>query len=143
MQLSTILSVKGAFVATISPEATVHDLAARLTQHGVGALVVSTDGQRISGIVSERDVVRALASGPRGLKQSVSSIMTPRVITARPQAHVDELMHVMTEKRVRHIPVINEEGLLVGIVSIGDIVKTRLDELEVERARLLEYITQS
>jgi CBS domain-containing protein len=142
MQLSTILSAKGSFVATIGPDATVSELAASLAQHRVGALVVSTDGRTISGIVSERDVVRALASGPRGLEQSVSSIMTPRVFTARPQAHVDELMQVMTDRRVRHIPVTDGDGLLVGIVSIGDIVKTRLDELEVERAHLLEYITQ-
>lgn len=143
MQLSTILSAKGAFVATIRPDATVAELALSLTQHKVGALVVSADGRTIDGIASERDVVRAMEAGPSALEQPVSSIMTARVFTARPEAHVDELMHVMTEQRVRHIPVTDDAGLLIGIVSIGDIVKTRLDELEVERARLMEYITQS
>jgi len=142
MQLSTILSSKGDFVATISPDATVSDLATALNEHRVGALVVSRDGRAIDGIVSERDVVRALAAGDGTMHQPVSSIMTARVFTAPPEAHVDELMHVMTEKRVRHIPVTDEEGGLIGIVSIGDIVKTRLEELEGERARLLEYITQ-
>jgi len=143
MQLSTILSSKGDFVATINPEATVADLARDLERHKVGALVVSTDGRTILGIVSERDVVRAVTSGPDALHTRVSTIMTTRVFTAPPEAHVDELMHVMTDKRVRHIPVTDSEGGLIGIVSIGDIVKTRLNELEGERAALLEYITSS
>jgi CBS domain-containing protein len=143
MQLSTILSSKGDFVATISPDATILDLAAALNEHRVGALIVSRDGRTIDGIVSERDVVRALAVGDGTMHQPVASIMTARVFTAPPEAHVDELMHVMTDKRVRHIPVTDEEGGLIGIVSIGDVVKTRLEELEGERARLLEYITQA
>ncbi len=141
MQLSTILSSKGDFVATINPEGTVADLARDLERHKVGALVVSTDGRTILGIVSERDVVRAVTSGPDALHTRVSTIMTTRVFTAPAEAHVDELMHVMTDKRVRHIPVTDGDGGLIGIVSIGDIVKTRLNELEGERAALLEYIT--
>jgi CBS domain-containing protein len=142
MQLSTILSAKGDFVATITPEQSVAQLAARLDEHRVGALVVSHDGRTIQGIVSERDVVRALAEGPEMLTQPVSSIMTERVFTAPADAHVDELMHLMTERRVRHIPVVDDDGLLIGIVSIGDVVKTHVDELERERSALMDYITK-
>ena len=142
MQLSTILSTKGEFVATIAPEQSVAQLAARLNEHHVGALVVSSDGRTIAGIVSERDVVRALAEGPEMLSEPVSSIMTSRVFTALPEAHVDELLHLMTDKRVRHIPVTDADGLLIGIVSIGDVVKTHMEELERERAALVDYITK-
>lgn len=142
MQLSTILSTKGEFVATITPEQSVAQLAARLNEHHVGALVVSSDGRTIAGIVSERDVVRALAEGPEMLSEPVSSIMTARVFTAPPEAHVDELLHLMTDKRVRHIPVTDADGLLIGIVSIGDVVKTHMEELERERAALVDYITK-
>lgn len=143
MQLSTILSTKGDFVATISPEHSVAQLASRLNEHGVGALVVSSDGRTIAGIVSERDVVRALAEGPDMLSEPVSSIMTERVLTASAEAHVDELLNLMTEKRVRHIPVTDPDGLLIGIVSIGDVVKMHMEELERERAALVDYITKS
>ena len=142
MQLSTIIAAKGGFVATIQPDATVGDLVAMLAEHGVGALVVSADGRTITGIVSERDVVRAMTHGAEALSRPVASIMTTHVFCAPPEAHVDELMHVMTEKRVRHIPVTDPDGVLLGIVSIGDVVKSRLGELEGERAALLEYITK-
>jgi CBS domain-containing protein len=141
MQLSTIISGKGDFVATVPPDATISDVIQALTQHRVGALVVSTDGRTIAGIVSERDIVRGLAEGA-AVEQPVSVIMTKTVYCAPPETHVDELMHLMTEKRVRHIPVTDPEGSLIGIVSIGDIVKTRLGELEGERAALLEYVTR-
>lgn len=141
MQLSSIIASKGDFVATIQPDATVSDLVAMLAEHGVGALVVSADGRTIHGIVSERDVVRAIAHGPSALDQPVASIMTSRVYSAPPEAQTDELMHLMTDKRVRHVPVTDVEGHLLGIVSIGDVVKSRLGELEHERAALLEYIT--
>lgn len=143
MQLSTLLASKGGFVATIPPEATVAQLIARLSEHRVGALVVSSDGTTITGIVSERDVVRAMADGPDTFARSVASIMTTHVFCAPPEAHVEELMHLMTDKRVRHIPVTDPDGALIGIVSIGDVVKSRLGELEGERSALLEYITQS
>lgn len=142
MQLSTIIAAKGGFVATIQPDATVADLIAMLAEHGVGALVVSADGRTITGIVSERDVVRAMTHGADALSRPVAAIMTTHVFCAPPEAHVDELMHVMTDKRVRHIPVTDGEGVLLGIVSIGDVVKSRLGELEGERAALLEYITK-
>lgn len=143
MQLSTLLASKGGFVATIPPEATVAQLIARLSEHRVGALVVSSDGTTITGIVSERDVVRAMADGPDTFARSVASIMTTHVFCAPPETHVEELMHLMTDKRVRHIPVTDPDGALIGIVSIGDVVKSRLGELEGERSALLEYITQS
>jgi CBS domain-containing protein len=142
MQLSTIIAAKGGFVATIQPDATVGDLVAMLAEHGVGALVVSADGRTITGIVSERDVVRAMTHGAESLARPVASIMTTHVFCAPPDAHIDELMHVMTEKRVRHIPVTDSDVVLLGIVSIGDVVKSRLGELEGERAALLEYITK-
>lgn len=142
MQLSTIIAAKGGFVATIQPDATVGDLVAMLAEHGVGALVVSADARTITGIVSERDVVRAMTHGAEALSRPVASIMTTHVFCAPPEAHIDELMHVMTDKRVRHIPVTDSDGVLMGIVSIGDVVKSRLGELEGERAALLEYITK-
>ncbi len=142
MQLSTILAAKGSEVATISPHATVSDLVERLGTLGVGALVVSHDGASIAGIVSERDIVRGLAHGPQTLTDLVTTIMTARVYTASPDTPVDVLMHLMTDHRIRHVPVTDDEGALVGIVSIGDIVKSRLGELEAERAALLEYISQ-
>jgi CBS domain-containing protein len=142
MLLSSILSAKGDFVATISPGTPVAELTKALTQHKVGALVVSTDGRTINGIVSERDVVKALAHGTADLDSPVSAIMTSEVFTAPADTHVDELMAVMTERRFRHIPVTDENGMLIGIVSIGDVVKTRLGELEDEKAALLEYISQ-
>ncbi len=142
MKLSTIIAGKGDFVATVTPDATVSDLLAMLAEHRVGALVVSADGRTITGIVSERDVVRALTEGAGVLTRSVASIMTTHVFAAPPEADVDELMHVMTEKRIRHIPVTDPDGVLLGIVSIGDVVKTRLSELEGERQALMEYITQ-
>jgi len=142
MQLSTIIAAKGDFVATIQPDATIADLVAMLAEHSVGALVVSADGRTITGIVSERDVVRAMSHGADVLSKPVASIMTTHVFCASPDGHVDELMHLMTEKRVRHIPVTDPDGVLLGIVSIGDVVKSRLGELEGERAALLEYVTR-
>ncbi len=142
MQLATILASKGGFVSTIQPDATVGELVDQLATQGVGALVVSADGTTISGIVSERDVVRAISRGGDALGQPVAAIMTTHVYCAPPEAHVEELMQIMTDKRVRHIPVTDPDGALVGIVSIGDVVKSRLGELEGERAALLEYITR-
>ena len=142
MQLSTIIAGKGDFVATVTPDTTVGDVIQALSEHRVGALVVSEDGRTIAGIVSERDVVRVLTQGPSVLDRPVSSIMTAQVICAAPEDHVDELMALMTEKRFRHIPVTDPDGVLLGIVSIGDVVKSRLGELEGERAALMEYVTR-
>jgi CBS domain-containing protein len=142
MQLSSILLSKGNFVATISPDASVAELVSALAKHHIGAMVVSVDGEFIIGIVSERDIVRALADGPSILEQPVATIMTSTVHVAPPEAHIDELTEMMTERRIRHVPVTDEAGHILGIVSIGDIVKTRLGELETERTALLDYITR-
>jgi CBS domain-containing protein len=105
--------------------------------------VVSPDGKQIAGIVSERDVVHAIATGPQALQTPVSAIMTSTVYCAPPDAHIDDLMQLMTDKRIRHIPIKDDDGHLMAIVSIGDVVKSRLGELEGERQALVEYITKS
>lgn len=141
MRIADVLRRKGDTVATIGPEQTVAELLARLAEYKVGALVVSTDGSTVDGIVSERDVVRRLhQDGPSVLGATVASIMTGKVRTCAPEASVEDLMRVMTERRFRHVPVV-VDGRLVGIVSIGDVVKHRIDELQAERDQLTAYIT--
>ena len=141
MRITDVLRDKGSSVVSVPPDLTVADLLAVLTSHRIGAAVVSSDGQRVEGIVSERDVVRALAErGPSALQEPVRSICTVEVHTVGPEARLEELMRVMTEQRVRHVPVV-VDGSLSGIVSIGDIVKRRMLELEEERAALSAYIT--
>lgn len=143
MKLDSILNVKGHEVATILPEASIAELIEQLAQRGIGALVVSTNGVSVDGIVTERDVVRALAAnGAVVLDQPVHSIMTPSVQCAPPTAAVSDLMALMTERRFRHVPVVNEANQMVGLVSIGDIVKNRLGELQGERDALIQYVTQ-
>ncbi len=140
MRISGLLREKGDFVATVEPGATVSEVLAALAEHGVGALVVTDDGEHIAGIVSERDVVRALhRQGPDVLDVLVSELMTAEVVTCAPDAEVDSLMAVMTERRVRHVPVV-VDGRLTGIVSIGDVVKHRVHELVDENLALVEYI---
>lgn len=141
MHLSTILTAKGGAVVTIRPDDTVGQLVALLAEHRIGAVVVSGDGSTIDGIVSERDVVRALANDTVITEHAVATIMTSTVFCAPTDATVEDLMVLMTERRVRHIPVTDSDGALTGIVSIGDVVKARLGELEGERAALLGYIT--
>ncbi len=141
MRISTLLTNKGSDVASIRGDATVADAVAALGRHHVGALVVSNDGQTIDGIVSERDVVRAL--GERGVDvvdELVSSIMSSTVTTCSPDDDTESLMRTMTERRIRHLPV-TSGGQLCGIVSIGDVVKDRIEELEKNRSELIEYIT--
>lgn len=141
MHVQNILTVKGTAVATIDPEATLGDATASLRDHGVGALVVSRDGRTIDGIVSERDVVRALAAhGGSTLGRGVASAMSTTVTTCRGQDTVDELMSMMTERRVRHVPVVDDAGHLEGIISIGDVVKARVGQLEAENSQLQDYI---
>jgi CBS domain-containing protein len=129
-------------VVTISPDATVRDLVALLAEHNVGALVVSEDGATVAGIVSERDVVRRLRSDESVLDAPVSGIMTSEVHTCSSQDSVTDLMQTMTEHRVRHVPVV-AEGRLTGIISIGDVVKSRIGELEFERDQLDHYLHQT
>jgi CBS domain-containing protein len=135
-----ILQRKGRDVSTILPEATVREAAAALTAANVGALVVSPDGSSLVGIVSERDIVRRLATdGPALLDQPVSALMQAEVHTCAGTDNVDQLMHLMSEHRIRHLPVV-ADGALAGIISIGDVVKTRVDELETEKDQLVDYI---
>jgi CBS domain-containing protein len=126
-------------VFTISPDATVRELVAALGAHNVGALIVSTDGVTVQGIVSERDVVRRLRDDESVLGRPVSEIMTTEVQTCTPEATVNELMQTMTTRRFRHLPVVRD-GRLVGIISIGDVVKHRMSELEFERDQLDSYV---
>ena len=140
MTVQAILTRKGSTVCTIEPRASVADAAKSLAYHGIGALVVVDAGGQTVGIISERDIVRALsAKGDTALQTPVAQVMTREVTICSRQDKVVDLMRRMTEGRFRHFPVI-EEGLLVGIVSIGDIVKSRLDELEQETNALSEYI---
>ena len=140
MNVETILRNKGNRVATIRPEATVADAVSQLNRERIGALVVSENGQGVDGILSERDIVMALADhGGDLLSRPVSAIMTGNVITCEPSDTVAELMAEMTSRRIRHFPVISD-GRLCGIVSIGDLVKSRLDEVEYEASSLRSFI---
>lgn len=140
MRISDLLRHKGDRVVTIRPERPVTELLEMLSANAVGALVVSVDGHTVDGIVSERDVVRGLhRSGPVLLERPVDEIMSRQVRTCPPQTELDELMRLMTDGRFRHVPVL-EGGRLAGIISIGDVVKHRIDELEGERDQLQAYI---
>ncbi|WP_101947701.1 CBS domain-containing protein [Mycobacterium sp. 3519A] len=141
MRIADVLRNKGASVATITPETSVAGLLTELTVHNIGAMVVvSQDG--VVGIVSERDVVRKLHElGADILHRPVSDIMTTVVVSCTPEDSVDSLSALMTENRVRHVPVV-VNGRLSGIVSIGDVVKNRMEELEAEQQHLQAYITQ-
>lgn len=141
MKISDVLRHKGDEVIVIAPDETVSTLLARLAEHGIGACVVSADGTHVDGIVSERDVVRHLhTSGPTILENSVSTIMTSDVTTGTAHDDVADLAATMTELRVRHVPILDADGRLSAIVSIGDIVKHRLSELQSERDQLRDYI---
>ncbi len=140
MRINDVIRRKGADVVTVKPDASVSDLLDLLSRHGIGALVVSGDGRAVEGIVSERDVVRHLqVRGASVLEASVAEIMTAEVSTCAPEDDVESLMRVMTDLRVRHIPVV-VDGALHGIVSIGDVVKHRIDELQTERDQLVGYL---
>lgn len=133
--------IAGKRVETISPSASVHDLVNALNVHHVGALVVSPDGRKIEGIVSERDVVRAMPGKlDRLVGMHVRDLMTVDVVTCDTNATVAELMTIMTERRVRHIPVVDADKHLVSIISIGDVVKAHITELDDERKALSDYV---
>ena len=143
MKISDILRIKGADVHTVRPETTVLDLLETLVARNIGAAVISTDGRTIAGIVSERDVVAGLAlRGTTLLTAPVQSIATVHVYTTEPEATVETAMAIMTHRRVRHVPVL-ADGELAGIVSLGDLVARRLDELEEERRHLADYIASA
>ena len=140
MRINQVLAGKAIKeVVTVSPDATVRELLQLLAEHNVGALVVSSDGKRLDGIVSERDVVRRLNDTEGLLETTVSTIMTTDVRTCEGDHQVNDLMQVMTEHRIRHLPVMDGEEM-VGLISIGDVVKNRLSELEFERDQLNSYV---
>ncbi len=140
MRVSDVLRSKGDLVVTVTPGESISGLLALMSEHGIGAMVVSLDGRSVDGIVSERDVVRRLhTDGPALLDHTVGDIMTSDVHTAEPSEAIDDLMRLMTEERVRHVPVV-VDGALAGIVSIGDVVKYRIGELTSERDQLSKYI---
>lgn len=143
MRIRDVIQGKGSqVVVTIAPDATVRELIALLAEHNVGALVVSEDGEHVSGIVSERDVVRRLHADEAVLSSTVRTIMTSDVRTCAGEDGLTELMQTMTEHRIRHVPVV-ADGRLTGIISIGDVVKSRIGELEFERDQLDSYVHQT
>ena len=143
MKISDVIKGKSSGgVITIAPAATVRELLALLAEHNIGAVIVSGDGTAVDGIVSERDVVRKLNGDDSVLDAPVEQIMTAVVQTCEPGADVDGLMAQMTEHRIRHVPVI-DHGQLVAVVSIGDVVKSRIGQLEFERDQLDSYVHQA
>ena len=140
MNVEAILRSKGRTVATIRPDETVGAVVDRLISRNIGAVVVSNDGESVDGIISERDIVHGLADrGPELLSLKVAEVMTRNVITCELTDTVDHLMAEMTNRRIRHFPVV-QDGRLCGIVSIGDVVKSRLDEVEYEARSLRSFI---
>jgi CBS domain-containing protein len=129
-------------VVTIRPDATVRELLGLLAEHNIGAVIVSGDGAGVDGIVSERDVVRTLHRDETVLDAAVEQIMTAVVQTCEPDHDVDALMAQMTEHRIRHVPVL-DDGQLIGVISIGDVVKSRINQLEFERDQLDHYVHQT
>ncbi|HEV2162758.1 MAG TPA: CBS domain-containing protein [Stellaceae bacterium] len=140
MNVNDILKAKGRDVATVAPDTTVTDAVRLLHRRGIGALVVSADGNSLDGILSERDIVHALAAhGAAVLDRRVAELMTRRVVTCTSNDTIAELMGEMTRRRIRHLPVV-DRGHLAGLVSIGDVVKNRLEEMESETTSLRQFI---
>ena len=141
MDVAAILKSKGGDVATSPASSTVAEVVALLRGKGIGALVISEDGVAVEGIISERDILRGLAEHGAGvLAMTVTDVMTKEVVTCDPGDNVRELMKVMTARRFRHLPVV-EYGALCGIISMGDLVKSRLEETEREAQAMRDYIT--
>jgi CBS domain-containing protein len=139
MNISQILKAKGRAVATARPDATLSEIISRLAQKRIGAIVIVGDAGEVVGIVSERDVIRRLGErGEAALKEPVSQSMTSSVISCQETSTLEEMMELMTQGRFRHVPVI-EDGALVGIVSIGDIVKHHVAEVEMEVTAMRDY----
>ena len=138
MTISTLLAHKGSEVATIRTSDTVVKAVQQLHENRIGALVVLDRRGRLAGMFSERDVIRGLAeAGTESLDYEVHELMTPEVTTCSPADRIDAVMAIMTAHRIRHLPVL-DDGRLVGLVSIGDLVKHRLDEKEIEASVLLD-----
>lgn len=144
MDIRRILARKGNDVETIGPRATIGEAIDRMVEMGISALVVTEDGTSITGIVSDRGIVRAMASrGSDVLRDRIDTVMTADVITCIPDDSIESVMQTMTARRIRHIPVVDDDSLLIGLVSIGDVVKHRLDEMADETEAMREYIAGS
>jgi CBS domain-containing protein len=140
MNVTTILSAKGGDVISIEPTATLETAVRTLAERRIGALLVLGPDRRLVGILSERDIVRVLAEqGAAGLAQPLAQVMTRKVVTCSPSDTVDVLMERMTTGKFRHVPVVEQEKV-IGVISIGDVVKHRLKEIEQESAALRDYI---
>ena len=140
MNVATILKLKGRSVATARPESSLFDIAIKLNAKKIGAVVVVGDSGHVDGIISERDVIRAIAEGGAdALQKPVSEFMTANVVSCHESSALDELMELMTQGRFRHLPVM-EDGSLVGIVSIGDVVKNHVAEVEMEASSMRSYL---
>jgi CBS domain-containing protein len=143
MRAKDMIAQKGSEVETINADASLGDAIAMLAEKRIGALLVTRGGAEPCGIISERDVVRVLAGAPTGARDNkVSSCMTADLITCKPDDTVDHLLDLMTDRRIRHLPVM-ENGELRGILSIGDVVKNRIREVREEAEQLKSYITHS
>ncbi len=141
MKVEQLLSDKGRKVVTIGTHATIDALTRVLRLKKIGAVVVSDDGETVDGIISERDVVNGMADhGAKLRAMMVSELMTKHVVTCEPGDNIRDIMHLMTQKRIRHLPVI-EHGKLAGVISIGDVVKNRLEDMQLEANVLRDYIT--
>lgn len=143
MNVAHLLSVKGATVVTAHPQDTIASIAAVMAEHRIGAVVIVEQGDRIAGILSERDIVRALAEkGGSILSSPASAYMTSKVVTATRDETIQQVMQRMTSGRFRHVPV-EDDGRLAGIVSIGDVVKQRLEDIEAEASAMRDYIASA
>ncbi|GJD94542.1 CBS domain-containing protein [Methylobacterium iners] len=143
MTVAHILAEKGSSVVTVAPEHTLGEAIHLLAEKGIGALIVTDEDQSVVGIISERDIMRAVAhQGAAALDAPISQYMTPDVVTCQREATNDEIMQLMTEARFRHLPVC-ENGKLMGVVSIGDVVKRRLAAIEAEQQAMREYINKA
>jgi CBS domain-containing protein len=143
MNVAAILKAKGSSVVTVKPDVSVSDVVRLLADKRIGAVVVSADGLRAQGILSERDIVTSFAQrGAETLDKKADELMTTRVTTCAPCDEIADLMAVMTTKRIRHLPVI-EQGRVCGIISIGDVVKWRVEEIEREADALRAYVAQA
>jgi len=140
MNVASILKVKGKLVATAPSEDTVETVAQKLASKKIGAIVIVNEGGDVAGIISERDIIRVIAEqGSAALRQPVSTVMTKNVMTCNQANTIDQMMSIMTQGRFRHVPVI-EEGSLVGIISIGDVVKHHIAEVEMEVTAMRDYL---
>lgn len=144
MTVRAILEQKGGTVYTVKAASTLEEAAKRLSSHRIGALLVEEDDGRYSGILSERDIVRACANhGANAMQLPVTKAMTTKVLYCKPQDTVHYVMEMMTRHRFRHLPVSDEAGALVGMISIGDVVKRRIEQAEQETAEVIEYIARA